>query len=126
MSQALRVGWYRFQATLGRRWGGYLNVALLIGLTGGTAMASIEAGRRTQSSYPTFLASTNPSDLTVSVFNPGTGAPGTAVTAKIARLADVKRVETLIILPLFPLAANGAIRVDAAAQLSAGEASTAC
>ena len=120
MSQALRVAWYRFRATLGRRWGGYLSVALLIGLTGGTAMASIEAGRRTQSSYPTFLASTNPSDLTVSVFNPGTGAPGTAVTAKIARLADVKRVETLIILPLFPLAANGAIRVDAAAQLSAG------
>ena len=51
-------------------------MALLIGLTGGTAMASIEAGRRTQSSYPTFLASTNPSDLTVSVFNPGTGAAG--------------------------------------------------
>jgi len=120
MSQALRVAWYRFRATLGRRWGGYLSVALLIGLTGGTAMASIEAGRRTQSSYPTFLASTNPSDLTVSVFNPATGAPGTALTAKIARLAGVKRVETLIILPLFPLAANGAIRLDAAAQLSAG------
>ncbi len=94
MSQALRVGWYRFRATFGRRWGGYLSVALLIGLTGGTAMASIAAGRRTQSSYPTFLASTNPSDMTVSVFNPGTGGPGTALTAKIARLADVKRVET--------------------------------
>ncbi|HMK98526.1 MAG TPA: ABC transporter permease [Acidimicrobiales bacterium] len=118
MSQALRVAWYRFRATLGRRWGGYLSVALLIGLTGGVAMASIEAGRRTQSSYPTFLASTNPSDLTVSVFNPGTGGPGTDLTAKIAHLAGVNRVVTLLRVPFFPLAANGAVRVDAAAQLS--------
>jgi hypothetical protein len=117
MSQALRVAWYRFRATLGQRWGGYLSVALLIGLTGGVAMASIEAGRRTQSSYPTFLASTNPSDLTVGVFT-GTGFPGPDLTAKIAHLAGVKRVVTLIGVPFFPVAANGAIRVDAAAQLS--------
>jgi hypothetical protein len=61
MSQVLRVAWYRFRATFARRWGGYLSVVLLIGLVGGISMGSIAAGRRTQSSYPTFLASTNPS-----------------------------------------------------------------
>jgi hypothetical protein len=58
MSQVLRVAWYRFRATFARRWGGYLSVVLLVG---GISMGSIAAGRRTQSSYPTFLASTNPS-----------------------------------------------------------------
>lgn len=73
MSQVLRVAWYRLGATFAHRRGGYLSVVLLIGLIGGIAMASIEAGRRTQSSYPTFLASTNPSDLSVSVFAPNSG-----------------------------------------------------
>jgi hypothetical protein len=61
MSQVLRLAWYRFRAMFGRRWGGYLSVILLVALIGGVAMASIAAGRSTQSSYPTFLASTNPS-----------------------------------------------------------------
>ena len=34
-------------------------------------MASVEVGRRTQSSYPTFMASTGPSDLTLSVGSTG-------------------------------------------------------
>ena len=64
----LTVAWYRFQATFGRRWGGYVAIALLIGLVGGIAMGSIAASRRTQSSYPAFLASTNASDLTMSTY----------------------------------------------------------
>ena len=62
MSQVLRLAWYRLRATFGRRWGGYLSVILLVALIGGVAMASIAAGRSTQSSYPRFLASTNPSE----------------------------------------------------------------
>ena len=58
--QMIRVAWYRFAATLGRRWGGYLTLVLLIGLIGGIAMGSVAAAWRTQSSYATFLASTNP------------------------------------------------------------------
>lgn len=46
--------------------GGYLSIVLLIGLAGGIVMGSVAAARRTQSSYPRFLASTNPSDLTIS------------------------------------------------------------
>jgi hypothetical protein len=109
MRQVFRVAWYRFRATLGHRWRGYLSVALLIGLTGGVAMASIAAGRRTQSSYPTFLASTNPSDLTVSIGSNGSGTPvyDPAVTATIARLPGVQRVESLVTPAIVPLARNG-------------------
>ena len=65
MSQTLRVARYRFRATFARRWGGLLAIVLLIGLTGGLAMGAIAGARRTQSSFPAYLASTNPSDLLV-------------------------------------------------------------
>jgi hypothetical protein len=81
MSQVWRVAWYRFRATFGRRWPGYLAIVLLIGLIGGTAMASIAAARRTQASFATFLASTNPSDLSVNVF------PSNEATVSSARCA---------------------------------------
>ena len=70
----MAVAWYRFTATFGRRWGGYLAIVLLIGMIGGIAMASVAAARRTQSSYPAFLASTNPSDLTMTVYSIGSGS----------------------------------------------------
>ena len=34
----LRVAWYRFRATFRRRLGGYLTLAVLIGLVGGVAI----------------------------------------------------------------------------------------
>jgi len=60
-----RVAWYRFRATFGRRWGGLLAIVLLVGLIGGLAMGAVAGARRTQSSFPAFLRSTNPSDLLV-------------------------------------------------------------
>jgi hypothetical protein len=62
---AARLAWYRFRATLRHRLGGYIALAVLIGLIGGIAMASITAARRTDSSYPDYLASTNPSGLII-------------------------------------------------------------
>ncbi len=113
MSQVLPVAWYRFRATFARRWGGYLSVVLLIGLVGGIAMASIAGGRRTQSSYPTFLASTNPSDMTVSVYAPNSPSGAvTPLTARIARLPGVKRVRDLVSLDFVPLAPNGTPRLN--------------
>ncbi len=110
MSQVLRVALYRSRASFARRRGGYLAVVVLIGLIGGTAMASVEAGRRTQSSYPTFLASTNPSDLTVSVGSTG-AAPvsfNPESVTMIARIPGVKRVAALISPAIIPLLADGA------------------
>jgi len=65
MSRVLGVSWYRLRSTIGHRWGGLVVIVLLIGLVGGLAMGAIAAARRTQSSFPVYLASTNPSDLIV-------------------------------------------------------------
>ncbi len=107
MSLVLGVGWYRFRRTLVRRWSGYIGVVLIIGLVGGLAMASIAAARRTQSSYPTFLASTNPSDLSVSLYSLRGGA-GPRLTSVIARLPGVKKVALIYAPPFAPLGPTGA------------------
>ena len=123
-SRTLRVAWYGFRATFRLRWGGYLAIVLLIALLGGVAMAAIAGARRTQSSFPAYLASTNPSDLggIVSVLNPAIGGStgyDAKLIATIARLPSVARVESstgLDVLPLGPLAA----RIDNAFVVAAG------
>jgi hypothetical protein len=113
----LTVARYRFGATLRRRWGGYLAIALLIGLVGGVAMGSIAAARRTQASYPAFLGSTNASDLTMSTY--GTNATSAAngysaeLTRRIARLPQIKLVEGWVGLAVVPLARSGAPMLNA-------------
>jgi hypothetical protein len=115
----LRLSWYRFCRTLHSRWGGYVALVLLIGLIGGIAMTSIAAGRRTQSSYPKFLASTNPSDLVISSYGAGAGNSSgatysTSFTNQIAHLPGVRRLESLAVLNAIPLGPNGAPRTDVA------------
>ena len=61
----VRVAWFCFAATFSRRKGDYLTVVLLVGLLGGLAMASIAGARRTDSSFPVYLASTNPQTTAV-------------------------------------------------------------
>ena len=81
-------------------------------------MASIAGARRTQSSYTTFLAGTNPSDLSVAVYNPATdGGPGPPLRAKIAHLPGVKRVKSLVTPTLVPLTADGAPRLSTSLNL---------
>ena len=99
----LRVAWYRFRATFRSRRSGYLALVLLVGLVGGLAMGAVAAARRTQSSYPAFLASTNPSDLTVI----DTGSNDSTVHDKIAALPHVKHVESDTAPTVFPLRPNG-------------------
>ena len=102
------VAWYRFVTTFSRRRSGYLTLILLIGLIGGVAMGSVAAARRTQSSYATFLASTSPSDLGLSV-------QGQNLTAKLARLPGVQRVEAaLLSLNAFPMSSKGTPIIPAA------------
>lgn len=64
---AVRVAWYRLRAGPRRPWSGLVSLVLLIALVGGLAMASVAGARRTESSFPVFDASTNPS--TVGVFS---------------------------------------------------------
>ncbi len=120
MSQALRVVWYRSQATFSRRWGGYLSMVVLIGLIGGVAMASVAAARRTQSSYPTFLASTNPSDMTFSDYSASTNSPIVDLTPRIAHLAQVKLVVTTASPLIVPLVPDGAPNFNALGHLAIG------
>ncbi len=81
-------------------------------------MGSIAAARRTQSSYPAFLASTHASDLTMSIY--GTSQNSTAnsyspeLTNKIARLPGVKRVESWVGVGVVPLKPNGAPNLNPA------------
>lgn len=104
----LTLAWYRTRATFRRRWPGYLTVVALVGLVGGVAMASIAGARLTQSSYPTFLASTNPSDMNVAIYNPDTGGgPGPTLTNLLSHLPGVKRVRAVAAPTIAPLAKNG-------------------
>jgi hypothetical protein len=68
--QALRIAWFRFRANFRRRLTGLLTIAVLIGVIGGVALASVAGARRTESSFPTYFASTSPS--TVGVFSSST------------------------------------------------------
>lgn len=101
----LQVAWYRFRATLRHRWRGYLAVVLLIGLAGGLALGAIGGARRTESSFPVFLASTNPSDLTVALLDPR-GYDADIVDA-ISHVAHVKRVERFTFMTFSPLGPDG-------------------
>ena len=105
---------YRFPRVLARRWKSCVVLALLIGLIGGTAMASIEFARRTQSAYPTYLVKTNASDLTMSTYGSGANSGGGATlyspaTEKaIARLPAVAHVESWTGVFAVPIQPNGA------------------
>src|ERR1700674_1956479 len=100
-SRVLRLASYGLRATFGRRWGGYLGLVLLIGLVGGVAMGSVAGARRTDSSFATYLASTNPSTMLVfsGLDNPALGQttgynPG--IIRRIAHLPLVERAATSI------------------------------
>jgi putative ABC transport system permease protein len=97
--QALRFALYRTRCTWSARWTGYLTLVLLLGLVGGVAIGSVAAARRTQAAFPVYLASTNPSDLTVL-----TGLYGVAgsagydpgLIARIAALRQVRHVSSYV------------------------------
>lgn len=93
---ALRVAWYRCRSTFHHRWTGYLSAVLLMGMLGGVALASMAGARRTESSFPQFLASTNPSDLVglTGLFNPDPTGYDPGLIRRIAHLPFVERVES--------------------------------
>jgi hypothetical protein len=90
-----REAGYRFRACFRARWAGYLALVLLIGVVGGVAMAAVAGARRTQSSFPAYLASTNPGDVQVfTEFDPITGS---GYSARIDRdIAGVRYVSRAV------------------------------
>ena len=106
----MRTVWYRFRCTLRARWTGYLALALLLGLVGGVAVGSAAAARRTEAAFPAYLASTNPSDLTVLTgLSEGPGQPGydPALIKRIAALPGVRHVTSYAGLNVALLGPNG-------------------
>jgi hypothetical protein len=104
----MRVASYWFRASLGRRWTSYLAIVLLIGLVGGIAIGSVSAARRTNSSFNVFLASTNPSQMSLLLNAPN-------VTSILSRLPHVRHVETSISADMgFPKGQHGAPRIPPA------------
>ena len=98
----MRVAGYRYRASFARRWTSYLAVVLLIGIVGGLALASVAGARRTDSSFSTYLTSTNPS--TIGLFSryddPGLGIKtgyDAHLANEIARLPLVQRSTTSIV-----------------------------
>src|SRR4051812_24544488 len=109
MMAAVRVVGYRFRVTFGRRWGGLLALVVLISLLGGLAIGAVAGARRTQSSYPAYLAHTNASDLgIVNAFYGVTGntAFDAGMVAKLRGLPHVQQVgdDTVVDPNIVPLA----------------------
>ena len=94
----LSTAWYRFAASWRRLGTGYLALVLIVGLGGGLALGSMAAARRTASSYSVFLASTNPSDVTI---EPAGGAPISPAADQhlvdaIGKFPHVRHVESYV------------------------------
>lgn len=84
---------YRLCAELRRGWASYLAILMIVGLLGGTAMASVAAARRTQSAFPRILAASNPSDVTVD-----TGSQSRGLVGRLSHLPQVRSAESYVAL----------------------------
>ena len=103
----LAVARYHLRATFRRGWTGYLSIVLLVGLVGGVAMGSIAGARRTQSTFPAYLAATKASNLQLQTSSV-TDQFGTAkLSGKLARLPHVQHVADAPYLLVIPLGPDG-------------------
>ena len=93
---------FRFPQELRRRWRTYLALVVLLGLVGGVALGSIAAARTTQSSFPAFLKTTNPSDLDID-----NGPYDPALLRRVAKLPGVTSVQTYVSLNVAPVHPDG-------------------
>jgi hypothetical protein len=115
---ALDVARYRMRATIGHRWRAYVTLVVLVGFLGGLGLGGLAAARRTQSSFSSFLAASNPSNLFVTVYGATSGAAGNpdydpALTAAIGRLPGVIHVAPGFVVVGAPLSRSGAPRIAA-------------
>jgi hypothetical protein len=115
-----RVIAYRARRTLAHRLRAYVVIVLVLGALGGLALGSIAAARRTQSAYPRFLESTNPSTLEVTFWNYAnqTGAvplrAQDALDKTISLIPGVRHVERFVFPLTAPIGPEGQIERSAA------------
>jgi hypothetical protein len=91
---------YRLWSRRGRGATKHLSLVVLVALLGGLAIASVAGARRTDSSFPTYLASTNPSTVGVFTRYVTLGLPtgyDPKVAREVARLPLVERSTTSIV-----------------------------
>jgi len=98
----LNVVWYRFRAAFGSRARTYAGIALLLGLMGGVALASVAGARRTVSAFPRFRHSTNPSDIQIDL-----GPYDPEKINAIGRLPQVAHTATYVAFYGAPLQPDG-------------------
>jgi hypothetical protein len=101
-SSAVQTAWYRSVTSWRRLRASYFVLVVLIGLVGGVALGSLAAARRTDSSFSTFLAASNPSDLMiVPAGGQGISQPHLAqrLVDAVRRYPEVKGVEAYEGLP---------------------------
>ena len=121
----LQVAFYRFRVTFALHRAGYVGIVVLVGLLGGLALGAVAGARRTQSSFPSYLAASNSSDLGVvsGVLNPLLGSNkgfDPARVQRIASLPDVRSARSEVGLDVLPLHADGTPLEVAGLQPSAG------
>jgi FtsX-like permease family len=80
--------WIRLRAETRTRWRSWLGLAVLIGLTGGAAVAAAAGANRTETAYPRFVQAHNGYDLFVRGF-PASMSLG-AVQGRIGAIPEVK------------------------------------
>jgi len=113
---------YRLRAALRRRLGAHVVIAALVAVLGATAMASIAAARRTQSSFPRFLASTHPSDVTMTTYGTSGDSPANVYSPELERrlsqIPGVAHIESWTEIFGAPLRPDGAPDLAVESQLN--------
>ncbi|HEV3268035.1 MAG TPA: FtsX-like permease family protein [Acidimicrobiales bacterium] len=110
IARAFVVAWYRFSVTLSKSRRSYLALALLVALLGGLSMGAISGARRTIAAFPSYLATTDSSNLQANIWNlqESLSGPATANIAKqLDRLSGVRHVASAPTMIVVPLDANG-------------------
>jgi putative ABC transport system permease protein len=92
---------YRLRADLRRGWRSLLVIAVLVGLSGGAALASLAAARRTDTAFARMRQATDAWDVLI---NPNNGVQSALTMKQLRRLPGVERigaVDGIIVYPSF-------------------------
>ena len=90
---------YWTRASFRRSWRALGGIALLVALIGGLSLFSIAGARRTQSAYPRFLRSTDPSTMVIDVGSIRTDRESLDAIAQLPQVEQAKAYASFYIAP---------------------------